>query len=143
MTDEAVNVNTAPFPQELADLVDGCVYRPGWIVRLAVIDRGQGSEGLTLVITTDTVNSYHPDQPIRVQHLFPVPPAAYDVRAWQRWLFEQFRLVESHECAEFFQINGERPYAPSHGFGQDPYTIREYATDVDRRTNFRNEVKPT
>ena len=141
MADEAVNLNTAPFPQALADLVDGCVYRPGWTVRLNIVDRGQGSEGLTLTIPTDTVNSYRPDQPIRVHHYFPVPPAAYDRRSWQRWLFEQFRLVESHECAEFFQIDGERPYAPSHGFGQDPYAIREYATDVDRRTNFRNELK--
>lgn len=134
------NVNHAPYPDALADLVGRCAYRPGWEIALHDMDRGQGSGGLTLVITTDTVNSYRPAQPIRVNHLFPVPPAAFDVRSWQRWLFEQFRLVESHECAEFFRIGDERPYAPSHGPGSDPYLIRELGTDLDRRTSFRGDV---
>lgn len=140
MTDQ-MNTNVAPYPRELATLVKHCEYRDGWLVELEHIDRGQGSGGLTLTITTLTVNSYHPDQTIRVNHFFPVPPAAYDKRSWQRWLFEQFRLVESHECAEFFQIAGERPYAPSHGPGNDPYLIRELGTDVDRRMSFRGEVR--
>lgn len=138
-----VNDQQAPYPEELADLVRRCAYRPGWLVALkADFDRGQGSTGLTLIITTATVNTYRPDEPIRVNHLFPVPPAAYDERSWRRWLFERFRDVESHECAEFFQIAGERPYAPSHGPGNDPYLIREVGTDVDRRTTFRGEVRP-
>ena len=33
-----------------------------------------------------------------------------------------------------------RPYAPNHGPGRDPYTIAEYATDLDRRTSFRGVV---
>jgi hypothetical protein len=70
-----------------------------------------------------------------------VPPAAYDRRSWQRWLFEQFRLIESHEAAEFFQIGGERPYAPSHGPGHDPYMIREVGTVEDQRTTFRGELQ--
>lgn len=135
-----MNTNQAPYPVELEELVERCIYRPGWDVGLYYLDRGQGSVGLTLIITTDTINTYQPDEPIRVNHFFPVPPAAYDVRSWQRWLFEQFRLVESHECAEFFQIDGERPYAPSHGPGNDPYLIREVGTDVDRRTTFRGEL---
>lgn len=136
------NLQEAPWPDALVSLVERCAYRPGWVAYLQHMGRGQGSIGLTLVITTNTINTYRPDEPIRVNHLFPVPPAAYDERSWQRWLFEQFRLVESHECAEFFQIDEERPYAPSHGFGQDPYLIREYATEQDRKTNFRNEVQP-
>lgn len=141
-SDPAAVIQRAPFPQALADLVDGCEYRPGWTVRLDYMDRGQGSEGLTLTITTRTVNSYRPDEPIAVRHLFIVPAAAFDMRSWRRWLFERYRDVESHECAEFFQIEGERPYAPSHGFGQDPYLIREVGTDEDRRTSFRNELNP-
>lgn len=137
-----MNTNQAPYPEKLAGLVERCVYRPGWQVELSDLDRGQGSVGLTLTITTKTVNTYRPDEPIRVHHLFPVPPAAYDERSWRRWLFEQFRLVESHECAEFFQIDGERPYSPSHGPGNDPYLIRELGTDLDRRTTFRGEVRP-
>lgn len=140
MTGPKLNINQAPYPVELATLVERCSYRPGWQVALRDLNRGQGSNGLTLIITTDTVNAYHPDEHIYVNHLFPVPPAAYDERSWQRWLFEQFRLVESHECAEFFQIDGERPFAPSHGPGNDPYLIRELGTDLDRRTSFRGEV---
>lgn len=132
----------APYPEVLAELVLGCRYRPGWEVELAHEDRGQGSKGLTLVITTATVNSYRPEQPIYVNHYFPVPPAAYDQRSWQRWLFEQYLLVEQHEAMEFFQIDGVRPYAPSHGPGNDPYMIREVGTDEDRRTTFRGELRP-
>jgi len=136
----AMNTNCAPFPDALESLVDRCTYRPGWAVRLGYVDRGQECNGLTLTITTDTINSYHPDQPVRVAHYFPVPPAAYDQRSWQRWLFEQFRLVESHECAEFFKVDGSRPYAPSHGPGNDPYLIRELGTDTDVRTSFRGAL---
>lgn len=134
------NINEAPYPAELQDLVARCVYRPWWVVRLEDMDRGQGSKGLTLVITTSTVDTYRPSEPIRVNHLFPVPPASYDRRSWQRWLFDQFVLVETHEAMEFFQVDGVRPYAPSHGPGNDPYMVREIGTDLDRRTSFRGEV---
>jgi hypothetical protein len=135
------NTQTAPFPTELAELVQSCRYRPGWTVELTDMDRGQKSAGLTLIIMTATVNTYRPDENIYVNHLFPVPPAAYDTRSWRRWLFERFHDVELHECAEFFQIGDERPFAPSHGPGNDPYLIREIGTDVDQRTTFRGEVK--
>ena len=75
-------------------------------------------------------------------HYFPVPPAAYDVRSWRRWLLEQVLLVERHEACEFFQLAGDRPYAPSHGPGNDPYLIRELGTDEDVRTSFRGELLP-
>lgn len=131
----------APYPGVLAGLVDRLRYRTGWRFELADLDRGQGSAGLTLVITTLGTNSYHlQDVDYRVNHYMPVPPAAYDERSWQRWLFEQLLLVERHECMEFFQIGDDRPYAPSHGFGQDPYLVREIGTEEDRRMSFRNEL---
>jgi hypothetical protein len=138
-----VNSNIAPYPDELLDLVATCEYRPGWHINLEHLDRGQGSEGLTLVVTSLGYDTYNPDrgETYRVHHFFPVPPAAYDRRSWQRWLFEQFRLIESHEAAEFFQIGGERPYAPSHGPGNDPYMIREVGTVEDQRTTFRGELQ--
>lgn len=132
---------SAPFPRILRDLVERLKYREGWVFSLTDIDRGQGSAGLTLVITTLTTNSYHPEQTgYRVNHYMIVPAAAYDERSWRRWLFEQLLLVERHEAAEFFRIGDERPYAPSHGFGQDPYIVRELGTDEDRRMSFRNEL---
>lgn len=138
---DEVMTQLAPYPEILAGLVERLTYRAGWRFTLADLDRGQGSAGLTLVITTLGVNSYHPDETdYRVNHYMPVPPAAYDERSWRRWLFEQLLLVELHECMEFFQIGDERPYAPSHGFGQDPYLVREIGTDEDRRMSFRNEL---
>lgn len=141
MTAPSLMRQTAPYPEALAWLVGTLSYKPGWTFRLSDIDRGQGSEGLTLAITTLTVNSYHPEQTdYRVNHYFIVPAAAYDHRSWRRWLLDRLLEVESHECCEFFQLAGERPYAPSHGFGQDPYLIREVGTELDQRMSFRNEV---
>lgn len=146
MTDRPWHANRqeCPYPEALAELVRGCELDPGWSVRLEdELDRGQGSRGLTLVIRILGFNSYHPErgQTYEVQHFFIVPAAAYDRRSWQAWLFAQYQLVRSHEGCEFFQIDGERPYAPSHGFGQDPYLIRELGTLEDQRTSFRNKVR--
>ena len=133
----------APDPEILFELVDNLSYRPGWTFSLEDVDRGQGSEGLTLDIVTLGYNSYHPDrgQTYRVHHYMPVAPAAFDRRSWQRWLFEQLLLVERHEAMEFFAIDGERPFAPHHGPGNDPYIVFEHGSDEDVRTSFRGEVK--
>lgn len=132
----------APYPEALALQVAHLSYKPGWTFQLEDIDRGQGSQGLTLVITTQGYNSYHPEQGqnYRVHHFMPVPPAAFDWRSWRRWLLDQLLLVERHEACEFFQVGGERPYAPSHGPGNDPYLVREVGTDEDQRTSFRGTV---
>lgn len=137
---------TAPFPVILADLVKNCKYRPGWRVYLYEnLDRGQDSEGTTLVITTlgqDSYNLSHGQYgDYRVNHYMPVPPAAYDRRSWQRWLFEQFLLVERHECMEFFMIDKKRPYAPHHGPGNDCYNVFDHGEAIDTRTMYTGEVK--
>jgi hypothetical protein len=128
---------TAPDPVLLRGLVDQLAYKDGWKFWLADMDRGQGSEGLTLVIQRYGPDTYHPERIMRVNHYMIVPAAGFDERSWQRWLFEQFLLVERHEACEFFQIGGERPYAPSHGPGNDPYLIREVGTAEDVETSFR------
>lgn len=130
---------TAPFPHALAELVDELEYK-GWQVYLAELDRGQGSKGLTLTIVREGPDSYNPDQVIRPAHYMPVPPAAFSRSSWQRWLFEQFLLVERHEAAEFFMIGSDRPFRPNHGNGEDPYVIHDPTTDEARRTSFRNVV---
>jgi hypothetical protein len=138
---------TAPFPEALAYLVDRLKYRPGWKFHLAHMDRGQGSEGLTLDIITLGYDSYHPDrgEHYRVHHYMPVPPAAYNAGSWQRWLFDQCLEVERHEAMEFFAISdspgGEhavRPFAPNHGNGENPYVVHDLTTGEARRTSFRN-----
>lgn len=139
MTDQ--NTQSAPYPRELADLVQKMTYRPGWKFYLEYIERGQGSEGLTLKILSCGYDTYNPDrgETYRVWHYMPVPPAAFDRRAWQRWLLEQLLLVERHEACEFFQINGERLFAPNHGPGRDPYVILELGTAEDAATSFRGD----
>lgn len=134
----------APDPVELYDLVENLEYRPGWTFTIIPnLDRGQGSKGLTLDIVTTGYNSHHLDQPAnyRVHHYMIVPPASFDRRSWQNWLFQQLLLIEEHEAMEFFRINGEQPYAPNHGPGNDPYMRTELATDEERRTNFKGQVK--
>lgn len=132
----------AAFPTDLEKLVESVAYREGWRFTLADMDRGQGCSGLTLVVTTLTVNSYHPEDgtTYRVNHYFPVPAAAYDIRSWRRWLFDRVVEVETHEAMEFFRFGDERPYAPSHGPGNDPYIIREIGTVLDQKTKFTGEV---
>jgi hypothetical protein len=133
----------APFPTILADLVDALEYRSGWRFWLSDLDRGQGSKGLTLVINVATTNSYPPHEPIRVNHYMLVPPAAFDLRSWRRWLLDQCLLVERHEACEFFTIAGDKPYAPHHQPGADPYIIFELGTAEEADTDFRgNRVHP-
>lgn len=141
---------SAPWPTALEQLVKACVYRPGWHVRLIedldrdLVDGQIVGHGTTLVITTLGYDSYHPEdgQRYAVHHYFIVPAATYDAASWQRWLFECFLLVERHEAAEFYTIRGERPYAPLHLPGSDPYMITEVSTELERRTSFRGVVNP-
>lgn len=130
----------APWPAELAWLVQHMQYRPGWIFRLMPeLDRGQGSEGLTLVVTSLGYDTYHPElgEQYRVMHYMPVPPASYNRESWQEWLLEQLLAIESHEACEFFQIDGKRPFAPNHGPGWNPYQVRMLNTPEAAETSFR------
>lgn len=140
---------TAPYPDVLAGLVRELSYRShlGWQVWLDddcqrdKPGRHAGeSRGLTLVVQRCGPDTYDPGSIIAVNHYFAVPPATYDERSWRRWLFDRLGDVDTHERMEDFVISGERPYAPSHGPGNDPYIVRELSTDLDRRTSFRGDV---
>lgn len=148
MTD---NMQVAPYPHDLAELVDALDYRghEGWRVWLADnMDRDRDAEhnvigyGLTLVVLTEGYDSYHPERgrTYGVHHYFIVPAATYNRAAWCRWLFDQLAKVELHEAMEHFVLDGERPFAPLHGPGCDPYTVHQVATDEQRRTRFTGEV---
>jgi hypothetical protein len=142
-------VQRAPYPDILAELVTKTTLGMdgSWRVTLEDLkrddDHGRGEAGgLTLKILTNGYDTYHPDrgQGYRVYHYFVVPAATYDERSWRRWLFERYLDVWRHEAMESFRIGDERPYAPSHGPGNDPYLVREVGTDLDRRTRFTGEV---
>lgn len=139
MQDQATQIFV--YPTILKYLVDSLTYKDNVTFALITMGRGQGSEGLTLRVRIRTPNSYNPAEMRTVDHLFPVPPAAYDERSWRRWLLDQVLLMERHEACEFFEIAGVKPYAPSHGPGNDPYLIREVGTDEDVRTSNRGIVK--
>lgn len=143
---QQLNTQEAPFPTELANLVSKCTLDPGWDIWLEHIDRGQGSRGLTLTIRVEVFDSYHLERGrhYRVLHYFPVPPASYNRRSWQRWLFDRYLDVLQHEGAEMFRIDGERPYAPLHGPGNDPYVIHPLGeiTIQDQRTMYTGEILP-
>jgi hypothetical protein len=142
MTDKLMK-QSADYPEALYSLVKRLEYRPGWQFSLGRIDRGQGSSGLTFCALGYFPDTYDPNTMIHVYHYFIVPAAAYNEQSWRRWLLDCLLKIEQHECCEFFKIDGERPYAPHHGPGEDPYIIFEHGTDLARRTSFRGEVSDT
>lgn len=165
MTEDTVTVRemrqVAPYPVPLVNLIATLRYaRPGadrLQFHLGDLDRGQGCAGLTLTITRHGPDAYNPERFLTVNHYFPVPPAAYGLADWRRWLFDRISDVERHERMEWFAFlpqnitEGstpedpecwERPYRPVHAPGFDPYVVHDPATEVARRTSFRGEVNP-
>lgn len=140
------NLQDAPYPESLEELTKTLRLDPGWKVWLAEMERDTGSpeqgHGLTLCIRTVTYDSYHPERgrTYAVLHTFAVPPATYNRASWQRWLFNRYVDVLTHEAMECFVVDGYRPYAPNHGPGHDPYVIREETTDLERRTQYTGGV---
>lgn len=121
----------------LAALVQKTKCKPGWKFQL----RDEGGvpfydkpAALRLIITVPGLDAYNAENEMNVSHVFPVPTATYNEKAWRRWIFERCRGVENHELGEWFKVGDERPFAPLHGPGEDPYTVHEFRDDVDRRT---------
>ena len=108
----------------LAALIPRITYKH-WTLTLTECDRGQGSQGLTLILQAEVPDSLHDGQTVTFAHLMPVPPAAYNEAAWRRWVLEQIILVEKHETLEHYKVDGDAPFFPCHGPGRDPYAILE------------------
>lgn len=122
----------------LRALVDRVTCKPGW-----TFDFTDDDEGFRLVIWVPCEDSRSPTRrPMAISHYFPVPTATYNERSWRRWVFECCRKLEDHELMEFFLVDGERPFAPLHYPGADPYTIHEIATDEEARTDQQGRVTP-
>jgi len=122
----------------LGQIVQTVRCKPGWTFRL------KDEEGaLRLVITVNGFDSSMPedDVPFTVSHYFPVPTATYNERSWRRWVFEMCRRVENHELGEWFRIGAERPFAPLHGPGEDPYTVHEYRSMKDQLTTQNGSIR--
>jgi hypothetical protein len=131
-------VGPAASVQVLADLVNRITYKPGWTFTLDEIDRGQGCQGLTLMIGAVLNDSSNPGQTVPVLHLMPVLPANYGEAAWLGWILEQIMLVEQHETLEFYKLDGEAPFFPGHAPGRNPYGVARviHGLDVDHDTAY-------
>ena len=91
-------------------LLTELTYKDGWSF---AVDVSSFTGGKTLLIE---VNTFDPRtrKPIMVLHPRPVPDTDYPAGFWVRWLFEQIKDVETHECAEWFQLGEDYPFFP-HG----------------------------
>lgn len=95
-----------------------------------------------LVIMVEGIDARSVDQLLTVRHFFPVPDATYNEKTWRRWIFECCRGVESHELGEWFMDGDERPFAPLHGPGENPYLVHEFRPEIDARTVQDGSVRP-
>src|ERR1700691_5477047 len=150
----------APYPVELATLVRELRFRRhlGWDAWLDddcqrdKPGRHTGeSRGLTLVIQRCDPDTYNHDKIIAVSHYFAVPPSTFNRQSWMWWLFKRLGSVDQHERMEDFVLERagedgetitERPLAPCHGPGWDPYLITIERTETDRRTRFTGDLSP-
>jgi len=107
----------------LAALVPTITYKPGWSFVLTDTTRGQGCEGLTLMIGAAVPDSTDLTKGTNVLHLFPVNPCNYNKDAWEYWIFECIEMVEHHESMEFFKVDGVAPFFSDHGPGRNPYAM--------------------
>jgi len=131
----------------LADLVAKVRCKPGWSFSLVVewsAGYNEGYGALRLVILVEGRDSSRPsdDRAMRaIRHFFPVPEATFNEKTWRRWIFEHCRRLENHELGEWFRIGDERPFAPLHGPGEDPYTVHEFRPEVDGLTTQDGSVR--
>lgn len=96
-------------------------YKPGWEFSL----RGDAGLHCALDIAFPGIES-RTLQEMRFGHRFPIPPAAW---SWTTeevadWVFARIVDVERHEAGEFFDVAGDRPFFPPHGYPADPYDVR-------------------
>ena len=112
----------------LRKVVAGAQCKPGWKFALIVEEDG----ALRLRITdTECADAFDPSTPRPLNHFFPVPTATFNEKSWRRWVFEQCRRLENHELGEWLRWGDERPFAPLHGPGEDPYTVHEFRDEAD------------
>jgi hypothetical protein len=88
-------------------------YKPGWKFRMG------GSGGRYLCVTVTSPDSSDPTSQRNTQHMREVPDL--DGRDLVRWVFDFLLDVERHEAAEFFAVEGHKPFMPHHQDEGDPY----------------------
>jgi hypothetical protein len=155
----------APWPTALEEAVAELRYMEGWRFSLEITARDFEPDdhqrpiagGLTFVILVPCYDSYHPEVYRPMHHYHPVPAATFNRAAWERWLLEHLLKTITHEACENFRfetrvpdddqspgtvLHTRRPFAPTHGPGDDPYVVNTYATEEQRRMSFRGVLNP-
>lgn len=114
----------------LRKLVEEVSYKPGWELKIVEED------GALRLKMTDwqCVDAYNPGVSFPLSHFHPVPIATYNEKTWKRWIYEQCRRTENHEIGEWLRWGDDRPFAPLHAPGEDPYTVHEFRDNVDAQT---------
>ena len=96
----------------------GLAYKPGWSFRLG----GPGNR--FLCVTATTADSLNPTRDRSTGHMWEIPEGLDERREFARWVFARLLDAERHEAAEFFEVDGHRPFWPAHDAG-DPYAPAE------------------
>lgn len=106
--------------------------KPGWTFFLT----NDGEGHAELIIQIQGRNNYDHTKPFTVNHVHPVPYTTYNEKSWRRWIFDQCIRTMNHEIGESLRFgpNEERPFAPMHGPGEDPYTVHEWRPESDALT---------
>lgn len=99
--------------------------KPGWTFRFE--STNDGPRVVISIPVSDSRGGYL----TRIDNHFAVPPTTWNARSWRRWLFECCLGVERHELGEWFRHGSERPFAPLHAPGEDPYTQHEFRLERD------------
>lgn len=122
----------------LARIVCETRCKPGWSFRLVDEDGAK-----RLVIRIEGRDNYDESSPFVALHYHPVPITTYNEKTWRRWIFEQCIRSMNHEIGESLRFGEgeERPFAPMHGPGEDPYTVHEIRPEIDARTTQDGSVR--
>lgn len=76
-------------------------HRPGWTFTVTE----HPFEGVMVRVEVDTVNTYRPPDPITLGIDSFVPPCRTAAQFYD-WLLWRLHRIESHECREWFRVNG-------------------------------------
>jgi hypothetical protein len=127
-------------PPGLREIIESANFVwPGW--RISMGRDNEGLKGWTLHIVSHTVDSWHPEKMISVDHSFPIPNATYNERTWRAWILERLMGVFRHEAGEGLEFNGVKVFAPHHGNGEDPYITWHNGDTLDTQVR-AGETKP-
>lgn len=120
----------------LAKLIDEMNGPPNWTFDFLV------REGAPFfMIYVPAKDNYDPSKERTTSHEHPVPFADYNAKTWRKWIFDRCRASMDHEMGEMVRWGDVRPFAPTHGPGECPYTVREYRDPIDALTTQHGGVR--